>query len=59
VEQHNAGATRSTKHRRPFILLYFEEYADQLTALSRERWSKSLEGGAAKKGPSKGRAFNQ
>ncbi|MCR9102446.1 MAG: GIY-YIG nuclease family protein, partial [bacterium] len=34
VEQHNAGATRSTKHRRPFILLYFEEYADQLTALS-------------------------
>jgi putative endonuclease len=46
VEQHNAGATRSTKYRRPFILLYFEEYADQLTALSRERWSKSLEGGA-------------
>jgi putative endonuclease len=51
VEQHNAGATRSTKHRRPFILLYFEEYADQLAALSRERWSKSLEGRAAKKRP--------
>ncbi|KGE88434.1 MAG: GIY-YIG nuclease family protein [Phaeodactylibacter xiamenensis] len=47
LQQHNAGGTRSTKHRRPLILLYFEEYAEQSAALSRERWSKSLEGGAA------------
>ncbi|WP_425420145.1 GIY-YIG nuclease family protein [Phaeodactylibacter xiamenensis] len=29
LQQHNAGGTRSTKHRRPLILLYFEEYAEQ------------------------------
>ena len=47
VVSHNAGKTRSTKHRRPFILLYFETYEEQSDALARERWSKSLSGGVA------------
>ena len=49
VLQHNAGMTKSTKNRRPLILLYFELYADKTEALARERWAKSLEGGAALK----------
>ncbi len=47
VLQHEAGRTPSTKHRRPLILLYFEEYKDKSMALKRESWSKTLEGGAA------------
>ncbi len=46
LEQHNSGRTRSTKHRRPFVLLYFEEYSDKTSALKQEQWSKTLEGGA-------------
>ncbi len=45
IQQHNAGRTKSTKHRRPLILLYFEEYGDKKLAHQREIWSKSLEGG--------------
>ena len=47
--QHNTGKTTSTKNRRPFVLLYFEEYPEKLQATQREAWSKSLEGGAALK----------
>ena len=47
VLQHNAGRTPSTKHRRPFILLYFEPFEQKAEASARERWAKSLEGGAA------------
>ena len=43
--QHNAGRTKSTKHRRPLILIYFEKHDDKETAMKRERWSKTLEGG--------------
>ena len=45
--RHNAGATASTKHRRPLILIYVEAFPDKSGATARERWSKSLEGGAA------------
>ena len=49
ILQHNAGMTNSTKNRRPLILLYLEIYDEKSEALARERWSKSLEGGAALK----------
>ena len=45
LAKHNAGGTPSTKHRRPFVLIYFEEYSTKKEALDRERWAKSLEGG--------------
>jgi putative endonuclease len=47
ILQHNAGMTTSTKHRRPFILLYFECYDTKAQALDRERWAKPVQGEAA------------
>ncbi|MEL7159774.1 MAG: GIY-YIG nuclease family protein [Bacteroidota bacterium] len=44
--RHNAGGTSSTKHRRPFILIYCESYIEKVEATARERWSKSLAGGS-------------
>jgi putative endonuclease len=38
---------RSTKSRIPFKLIYFEEYADKLTALQREKQIKGYKGGQA------------
>jgi putative endonuclease len=49
LQEHNSGKSPSTRHRRPLILLYFEEYATRREALNRERECKSLEGGAALK----------
>ena len=42
VLQHDAGMVKSTRHRRPLILLYFEGYAEK-EVLALERWVKSLE----------------
>jgi putative endonuclease len=44
---HNAGLQRSTKIRRPFLLIYSEELATKSEALKRERYIKSLKGGEA------------
>jgi putative endonuclease len=49
IIQHNAGMVTSTKNRRPLILLYFEIYDSKTEALTRERESKSLQGGTALK----------
>ena len=46
LEEHNSGRTKSTKSRRPFVLLYFEEYPEKTLALKREKWSKTLDGGS-------------
>jgi putative endonuclease len=40
---------KSTKNRRPLILLYFEIFEEKSKAFATERWSKSLEGGATLK----------
>jgi putative endonuclease len=45
-QYHNAGGVRSTKHRRPLILLYSEKFDDKKAAQSYERHIKSLEGGS-------------
>ena len=44
LEQHNAGKTKSLRHRIPFELVYFEEYGTRAEALAREGWSKTLRG---------------
>lgn len=43
--RHNAGATPSTKHRRPLILIYLEAFPEKSAAIERERWAKSPSGG--------------
>ncbi|MCB9315084.1 MAG: GIY-YIG nuclease family protein [Lewinellaceae bacterium] len=45
--KHNAGGSTSTKHRRPLVLIHLEAFVTKAEALNREKWSKSLEGGAA------------
>ena len=47
IAQHNIGATTSTKHRRPFVLIYSERFSEKTDALKRERQIKSYKGGEA------------
>ncbi len=44
---HNSGKQRHTRHRRPFRLVYYEEFDTKTKALKRERQIKSYKGGAA------------
>lgn len=41
LEEHNAGQTSSTRHRRPLELMYYEACTAQADALARERFLKS------------------
>lgn len=38
---HNDGKVESTKHRRPFKLIYYEVYQNQQDATSREKFFKT------------------
>ena len=42
--QHNKGLVRSTKGRRPFKLVYFEEFSNKSDALNREKFFKTGKG---------------
>jgi putative endonuclease len=42
--QHNDGLVRSTKHARPWELIYYEEYPTRAEAVRRERFLKSGQG---------------
>ncbi|MBI5020217.1 MAG: GIY-YIG nuclease family protein [Ignavibacteriales bacterium] len=41
---HNYGKVRSTKYYRPWLLLYYEEFATRSEAMNRERWYKTPTG---------------
>jgi len=41
IKQHNNGETKSTKHRMPFKLVYYEAHLNQYVALEREKYFKS------------------
>ena len=45
LNYHNAGLQRSTKHRKPFRLVYSEALPDKSTALKREKQIKRYKGG--------------
>ena len=40
-DSHNEGKVKSTKHRRPFKLIYFEACIDKKDALKREKYLKT------------------
>jgi putative endonuclease len=42
--EHNNGKSISTRGRRPWMLIYREEYATRSEAASRERYFKSVKG---------------
>ena len=44
IAQHNAGNVFSTKHRRPFELMYYEACRYKEDALRRERYLKTTYG---------------
>ena len=48
IKAHNRGAVRSTRHRRPFILVYRETFSTKSEAFGREMYLKGLEGGRLK-----------
>ena len=47
--RHNNGFVLATKNRRPFSLIYSEEFDDKSQAFNRERFLKSLWGSRFKK----------
>ncbi|MFH1608877.1 MAG: GIY-YIG nuclease family protein [Patescibacteria group bacterium] len=44
LNYHNAGKVRSTKHRVPFEILYFETYEDKYKAFNTEKYYKTAKG---------------
>ena len=44
--KHNTGGSKSTAHRKPFVLVHIEVFEEKSKALKRELYLKSLEGGA-------------
>ncbi len=38
---HNNGKVDSTKHRKPFMLIYYESYLNQQDATAREKYLKT------------------
>lgn len=42
IIEHNSGKVGATKNRRPFIVIYTEEFDDKGKAFNRERYLKSL-----------------
>ena len=47
LEYHNSGRQRYTKYRKPFKLIYFEEFETKSDALKRESQIKRYKGGEA------------
>lgn len=47
IAKHNAGATPATRHRRPFKVVYSEQYALKSEAIKREYQIKRYKGGEA------------
>ncbi len=45
LDFHNSGRQRSTRHRIPFELIYYEEFQTKQEALKREKEIKSYKGG--------------
>lgn len=44
IEYHNKGKVKSTKNRRPLILIHKEDYDDKYTAFNMERFYKTAKG---------------
>ena len=44
LSEHNRGAVKSTKSRRPFRLVLQEEYSDKYEAFRKERYYKTAKG---------------
>ena len=43
--RHNSGGSKSTAHRKPFVIVHIEQFENKTEALKRENYLKTLEGG--------------
>ena len=48
LDEHNQGKSKSTKHRRPFVVIYKEHYPTREEARVREKYLKSYKGSKEK-----------
>ncbi len=44
IEEHNSGQVKSTKHRTPFKIIYYEWSEDLRDAMNREKYLKTYYG---------------
>ncbi len=44
IEYHNKGRVKSTKYRRPLVLVYKEDYGSQCEAFKTEKYYKTAKG---------------
>ena len=44
IEYHDAGKVFSTRNRRPFVLIFKEEYRDKYEAYNKEKYYKTAKG---------------
>ena len=44
--RHNSGGSKSTAHRKPFVIVHIEQFEDKSIALKRELYLKTLKGGS-------------
>ena len=44
IKLHNSGAISSTKSRRPFVLIFKEDYSDKYEAFNKEKYYKTAKG---------------
>ena len=44
--KHNSGGSKSTAHRKPFVVVHIEQFENKTQALKRELYLKTPEGGA-------------
>ena len=42
IDQHNSGLSQYTSTKRPWRLVYFEDFDDKTTAVQRERFLKKM-----------------
>lgn len=49
LSHHNSGKVKSTKSRKPFLLIYQEKYSSKLIARKREKYLKSYSGVSEKR----------
>ncbi len=44
INEHNSGLVKSTKHRRPLRLIYYEEFRTKSDAMKQEKFFKTGKG---------------
>jgi putative endonuclease len=44
LSEHNSGSVKSTRHRKPFELIYYEQFENKYDAMMKEKFFKTHSG---------------